>query len=537
MIVNLRMAAGAVALLLLTGCAQLVAQTSTDIQRTEEQARQVQPAPEHPVFRVVPGTYMLGSAREIQKALPPELTGSVQLLLPGNRQQLGDMVAALAEASGIPIRIDNTTLMLGRTGGAAVSGATAGGDSARVARTTPTVTSDPVMLSGTVASVMDQIVARFDLSWDWRDGAIHVFKTKTVTLPLPLLNWATTTTGSISAMAGGTSGGTSGASGGSGSAAGGASGGAAAGSGSATSSVTATEDNWANLQGMAQAVAGTQATVLVDRNTGTLVMTGTPAAIDAVRGWIGQLAARMRQQVAIDVHIYSVTTTLEDTYGFNLNALYKSLQSNFGLSLSGAPTAATISGLTPGSLGVNILSTSNSPMAGSSAIAQALSTLGRVSQVFGQSTVTINGQSTSMQQAENIEYISGSTTTQTANVGAATSVQTGVLTPGFTLDFMPMINGRQITLGMNMLVSTFNSLNPTPVAGTLVDLPQTFSYTFQRSFSLNSGDTLLITGVQGSEYQLNSNGTGSPTNYTLGGGVDAQRTHQLFFIVVEAHLL
>jgi type IVB pilus formation R64 PilN family outer membrane protein len=511
----------------LTGCANVTTQNAAQEVRAEREAKaHTEPAPA-PVFQALTQSYLLGSPRTIKNRLPDVFEQHISLVAPPGQQQLSDLVAMLAQASGVTIHIDNT----GDTSGSPVAKPDASLSASNATTTKPALSTpglvsaqdnkQSLILDGSLRQVLNQITAGRGLWWKWRDDAVHVFRTTTETFNVPALNWASTSTGMISAQSGGATGGAS-----------------SGGAGSATMSTMSKTDAWDNLQKMAQAVAGTDATVFADRNTGVLVVTAIPPEIEAVRAWFKSLSVQMQRQVAIDVHIYSIQTTAEDNYGFNLNALYSALNNKYGLNLVGAPTVAPLSGSTPASFGVSILkSATGTQFAGSTAVLQALSSLGHVSQVFDQSTITINGQPTSMQQAKNIQYINGTSTTQTANVGSTTSVMTGTLTPGFTLNFVPRVNGNHISLGMNMVMSTFDSLNPTVVGNTLVDLPQTSSYTFQRSFSLNSGDTLLLTGLTQDTSQTSHSGVGTPTFFGLGGGVDAQSAHQMFVIVVAARIL
>jgi len=536
---------GVIALLIasqLTSCADIQMQNSAQEKKTEQLAKASQPPASAPVFQTLNQSYLLGSPRTIKHSLPATLEQHVSLVAPAGQQQLNDLIAMLIQSTGVDIHVDNTGETTGSPATKPVTSTSVGGTPVASSTVTPGLVSmpnntHPIILDGSLEQVLNQIAAGRGLWWEWRDDAVHIFRTKTETFNIPALNWSSTSTGMISAQSGGaSSGGGGGGMGGGGASSGGGGGGA----GSATMATMSTTDAWANLQKMAQSVAGTDANVFADRNTNVLVVTAIPPEIEAVRAWVKTLSTQLQRQIAIDVHIYSVQSTAEDTYGFNLNALFNTLNQNYGMSLTGAPAVAAMSGLTPASFGVSILKSATGTagqFTGTSAVAQALSTLGHVSQLFDQSTITINGQPTSMQQAQNIQYISGTSTTQTANVGATSSVTTSTLTPGFTLNFVPTVNGNRISLGMLMVLSTFGSLNPTTVGGSLVDLPQTSSYTFQRSFSLNNGETLLLTGLTQDSTQTTNNGTGSPTFYGLGGGVDAQHAHQLFVIVVSARIL
>jgi type IVB pilus formation R64 PilN family outer membrane protein len=393
---------------------------------------------------------------------------------------------------------------------------------------------------------LNMVTAKNGVWWKYEDGVVRIFRTA-----VPALAWSTKSSGSIVASAGADANGSSGGGGLGGGIGGGIGGGASSGSSTGgqngntstgTTSITNTSDVnvWKGLQKIAQTVAGSGAQVEADAAAGTITVTGTPPQVRHVREWIHGLSRQLERQVAITVHVYNVTVNNEQNYGLNLTEAFQSLGKQYGVSLQGVAPPTPTGGTQPLSFGANILSSATGALGqwrGSSVAVQALATLGRVSQVFSRSAITLNGQPAPIQVAQQTGYLAESSTTQTANVGSTNGLIPGTVTTGFTAMFLPRVIDGHILLGMNMTISNLVGIQTISSGDSSIQVPTVDSSTFQQSVKLKPGQTLLLTGYSQKGGSTTRDGTGSPYFPLLGGGGDATTSNQIIAIVITARIL
>lgn len=300
-----------------------------------------------------------------------------------------------------------------------------------------------------------------------------------------------------------------------------------------------TVDFWSDMEKTARAVAGPLALVAINPSSGSITITGTPLEVRHVEDWVKQLAQQMSQQVLIDIKIYTVRLNQEDNYNWNPGILFRQVSGSLGFNITGVQSPAVTAGLNPANLGLSLVSASgnSTPYSGSTLAFNALSSLGRVTERISQSVVTLNGQPAPVQMATQQGYLASSATTLAANVGSTSTLTPGTLTTGFTALFLPRIVNGKIILGMAMTSSSLNSMTTVTSGQSSIQNPNVDSNTFQQSVALTPGEALMLTGLWKDTSTTLHNGTLTPDNYIVGGGVDESGGKQIVAIVITARIL
>lgn len=527
-----------------------------DIQRgitNEATARAAESASSRPVFRVHEGAWLMGEKVKASKPQPEiynkqvEFKGSIGSLTEAANfiaQRVG--VRATVDASATSGGISSAALMAPPAGGTRTSGpvpATAprvndlssplGAISSPSAAAARLVAPLNVRYEGSFKGFLDIVDAHFGVWSRYNDGTVTFFRTETRTYVLPSLADESGMSGSITTADGSSGGGAGSMAGTSGSSAAGSSG-----RSGQTTTLSVTVKPWESLQQTVKAVAGANAEVVVDKNLGTLTVTGEPPQCDRVEEFVKSLTAMYGKQVAIDVKIYDVRVTREDNYGLNLELAYTNASGHTGVSFSSASAPKVSGSASPLTLGASIMS---GPLAGSKAVVQALSSLGNVSQVVARSGVTQNGKVLALQTATLQDYVPQAQTTLAANVGSTSSIQTGSVTYGFTSSFLPKVVDGRILMTFDMTLSDLLPLQPFSTGGsanqTTVQLRTMPTNRFEQSVTLKPGETLVLTGLRNQKASTTNNGVGDPSMAALGGGVGATRGDTVIAIVISARLL
>lgn len=381
---------------------------------------------------------------------------------------------------------------------------------------------------GTLANFLDIVASRYGISWEWTGTEIRFFRLATRTFRVVGLPGDTTLTSKISNQSG---------------SAANTGGGATTSGGSAS---TSTQDMSITVSGMSvwraieesiRTMLSTSGKVAVTPATGTVTVTDTPAVVAAVERFINDQNATMSRQVVVNVRVLAVTLSDSDNYGINWNAVYNSLSGNFGWSWKNAfATDPTASALT-----LKILSTAggtgNSNIkawSGSEAVINALSSQGRVSQVTSTNLVTLNNQPVPMQVGQQRSYLASSSTTQTANVGATTTLTPGLLTTGFAMNLVPhIIDTVRLALQYSIDLSSLVDIKSVTSNGSTIQTPVIDTRNFLERVMLTTGDVLVVAGFEQAAASSSLDGIGQSSNVALGGNVQGSRDRTVLVILLQ----
>lgn len=544
-------AATVAAATLLSGCGVMETRNLQNAIGSDAHAAYADAPRSRPVFRVHEGAWLMGE--KIRASKPQPDIYNKHVVFRGTLGSLTEAASWIAQSIGVRATVDASAVATAVSGtaptqpaGAArptgpipmggtprvdltasLASASVTGASAGMAMTPPL----NLRYEGSFKGFLDAVEAHFGVWSRYNDGTVSFFRTETRTFMLPSLADSSSMNGSIT-TSDSSSGGTAGAGGN------GGSGGSGAGRSGQSMTMSTEMKPWETLQATAKAVAGASADVVVDKNLGTLTVTGDPVQCDRIEQFVKGLVAMYGKQVAIDVQVYEVRVTREDNFGLNLSLAYQSSSGQPGVSFSSASTPTISGSATPMNLGATIMS---GPFAGSKAVVQALSTLGNVSQVVSRSGVTQNGKVLALQTATLQDYVAQSQTTLAANVGSTSSIQTGTVTYGFTSNFLPKVVDGRILMNFDMTLSDLLPLQRFNSGGdanqTSVQLRTMPTNRFTQSITLKPGESLVLTGLRNQKASTTNNGVGEPWMAALGGGVGALKGDTVIAIMISARLL
>jgi type IVB pilus formation R64 PilN family outer membrane protein len=381
-----------------------------------------------------------------------------------------------------------------------------------------------VYRSGDLKGLLDTAAARFGVSWKYTQGAIEFLHVDTRSFQIS----AVPGDAALSANVGNTS------SNNGDMASSVPSGGGAASGGNSNSQSTAVRSQlsvFSSLEKSVSAMLSQHGSVVSSNATGTLTVTDTPAILARVEKFIERENRTLSRQVMINVTVLAVTVGEDDSYGLKWDLVYGDLLKRFGVkSTFGAGQNST-------SFSASILDTSGSRFAGSSLMISALSTQGKVRKETSASVATLNHQPVPVQVARQTAYLKSSQTTISANVGSSTSLTPGLVTSGFTMTVLPnLLDNGTVMLQFSTDISTLRRINTVSSTGTtggsVIQTPEIDTRNFLQRVAMKSGQTLVVSGFEQMEGNVDRQGTGSPSNFLFGGGVASRVSKEVIVILV-----
>ncbi len=419
-------------------------------------------------------------------------------------------------SGALPVPDDNGRIPLDRLGGA-------GGGQPQAAP----VTLNGLRWQGPLAGLLDSVAARTGLSWRTEQGAVVFYLTQTRTFRFAFLNTrvssnASVSSGSTSSM------GTSGGSGGGDN--------SVSGDSSSSQKTTTLQDRDAY-----EDIRKTMETILtpekgrywLSESTGVLTVTDTPQVLETVARYVDEQNRDMNRQVQLSVKVLSISNTRNEQFGIDWGLIYKSLQ-QAGATLNNA--GGEIAGAT--SAGVSILDTATGSAArfsGSSLLIKALSEQGDISVVTSQDSIVTNLTPVPIQMANQTVYVAGSATTTTTDVGATTTLTPGMITTGFNMTLLPLIQPSgnvQLQLNFNLsdppTIRSFTSKD----GNSYIEMPYTKLRSLSQKVNLCAGQSLVLTGFSQDNTSVNKRGTFTPGNFLFGGGRNGEHGRSTLVIII-----
>ncbi|WP_300731672.1 PilN family type IVB pilus formation outer membrane protein [Pseudomonas sp.] len=389
-----------------------------------------------------------------------------------------------------------------------------------------------IKFNGRVSALLDLVTSRLGLAWQYSptERAVRVYDFDTRVFEVYAFGDQQVIENTVkSGMT--TTSGTSGGSTGSGSGASGESGSHQ--STQVTLNTSILSDIEQNVQAMLS--PSPPGRLFMAASTGTLTVTDRPEVLARVEAYLAKTNRAITRQVLFNVKVFEVTLTDKDQLGLDWSAVYKSLSSNWGFSLSN-----TLAGLSDNAVSgsIGIVDGANSPWAGSTAIIKALAEQGRVSNVRSPSVTTLNLQPAPIQIGNVKGYIPSSTTSTTASVGTSTSLNAGTITSGFNMTLLP-----RITQDDEVLVMISINMSSKPIFQTFTSNDssvQTADYdtkVLSPKVKLRSGQTLILSGFDEKTEDATFSGVGKPRFWGLGGAQSRTSTHSVLVVLITPILL
>lgn len=373
--------------------------------------------------------------------------------------------------------------------------------------------------NGNFKSFLDTVAARFGVYWKYVNGAVQFYHTDSRTFQINAIPGDSTFSATV------TSGATS-----NGSAPGGASGVGSAGgvtsNNSQNTGVSSQLSVYSSIEKTIVAMLSSYGKVVASPATGTITVVDTPETLDRVATFVETENQSLSRQISINVTVLAVTMTNSDNYGIQWNVIYQDLLSKYGIRNTVASTNGT-------SFSAGILQSSSSKFAGSELIIQALSEQGKVRRETTASVVTLNNQPVPVQVAKQTSYLKSSQTTITALVGSTTTLTPGIVTSGFNMSILPhVLNNGTVMLQFSTDISALRGLRTVSSNSSSIETPEIDTRNFLQRVSMKSNETLIISGFEQTDDNLDQNGVGTPKNFLFGGGYKGASNKEAIVILI-----
>lgn len=373
---------------------------------------------------------------------------------------------------------------------------------------------------GSLTGLLDRLSSRLGISWEYKNGQIELYRLLTRTFVLKANPGATEFASSL-----GKDGGES---------------------GFASSSKVTMESQfsvWQSVENSVRSMLSSSGKLSVSQATGTITITDTKQVVESVADYIDRENSILTRMVSLKVEILSVRLRDADEFGLDWDLIYRQINNGaqrFSFTL-GSPTSLTSA--QSGGIGFNILAPIGEGLGqynGSSAIFNALSSIGRTNVVTTSSATTLNRQPVPVAITNQVAYLAETTPAQGGIAGgnAVPGLKPGIVTTGFLLNFLPtVLDSNSILLQFSLDISELQRLGTFSVGSGVtqqaIQTPEVSGTQFLQRVAIKPGETLVLSGYDryfGQYDQRTLDRNGQPG---LGGSRAGRNDREILVILVS----
>lgn len=403
--------------------------------------------------------------------------------------------------------------------------------------------------SGNLVELLNNICAKTDTMWSYKDGKIVISELETRTWFLKSLPGDVQVQNQVNSASGMQS-----QSGGSG------------GGGGSQSSGTQAQNNvqniqfnlanslWENIQTSVKSMLSKRGSVNIMPSTSSIAVTDKPSVIVKVDNFIKKQNEMLKRQVQIDVQILQVETNAEDNYGINWNVILKDVAGSISINgqpgVGGGPSPSdgkSLTGMVPiftpnTTTQAFTFGAGQGELNGSQLLINALSTVAKTALINSTAATTLNNQPVPVQVVEQQGYVASITTTMggggTGGATTQTAINPGQISYGFVLNILPNVeDSGLVNLQISLNLSSLKKMTNFTSGGATVQLPDMYQRNTMQKVTMRSGDTYVLTGFDSDLNEITNTGVGGATMWLFGGGVNASKTRSRFVLLVTPRVI
>lgn len=279
-------------------------------------------------------------------------------------------------------------------------------------------------------------------------------------------------------------------------------------------------DIWADTEKAVKALLSPEGSVVGNQAAGTITVRDRAQNVRQVANYIAETNKRLSRQIALLINVWALEVSDENEAGLDLQAIF----ANDDVSI----VAGSLSALGgPGTASATIVS---GKLKDSTGVLKALKEWGNATQATSGGGLAVSNQPLSAQAIQRINYIAGSSTSQ-SDYGQTTEITPGEVTTGFSMTVTPhILDRRRVLLQYTINLVLLDELREYATNDLTIQLPKTSTRAFTQRSSMQMGQTLILAGFQDQTQKLaNSMGL-----FSFGRGAKYGKTLLVITMQLEA---
>ena len=494
--------------------AMMNARVNSEIQQLTKQT------PESLAVRTLPGNWIGSTAIQSAEQVPPILQQAIRLAT-SEPHTIAEIASRITWKTGIPVRVDPDLYTTYQTETDIAYG----------------VVSEHVGLSpltairyrheGSIQDFLDTVTARLGIVWRYEDRQIHLARLSSRLFTIHLLPGTAQSDATVGGQIRSDTALASGLEAGNGTT------GQLSGGNSdevqQTTDISSSLDRWGELIDAVASLLSSLGRLSASPSIGTILVTDTPVALHRIERFIDDINAQLIRQIALNVHIFSVSGEAGAEAGLNWELIFNNDRFRTRL------LSPTLSGNT-GTISLGVIeprdSTGND-FAGTTAIIQALNNQSNLSTLTSANLITLNNQPAPVQVTRSVGYLRSISNVVTGTTGVSeTTLEPGRVTSGFVMTVTPRILAQDhILLRFAADLSSLLGFSSQVSSGARIQTPETDERAFLQEVIMRSGQSLVLSGFEQISSNRQEEGLGRARNWLAGTGKLGQAKTRILIVI------
>lgn len=361
---------------------------------------------------------------------------------------------------------------------------------------------------GSLVGLLDVITGKLGLFWRYERGEIIIkrseTKTYTVDLPSGKVSFESDTQSDIG-------------------------GGDTGSSGHATKMEFTPEGSWENLSTSVESMLSSSGKHGYSDVQGILTVTDTPQVHTRVEQYIKTINSIASRQVAVEAHVFEITSDDSGEFDANIMALYD-WKGDLNLGIDGALWSV--------GKGIGRDAANNRFDSSSEATLNMLRTNRNSSLVTSSTIYAMNGHPTPFQQINEVTYVAERSVTTVEGGTTEASVTPGKTSEGISMMIMPRImsDGR-VMMNFSIDTSSILAMNKEGSEGQEITMPERASNRYQQVVTVRSGEPLMIAGLERTNHDATYKSPLGRYSWIAGGSKSGGKTRVMTMIVLTPFVM
>jgi type IVB pilus formation R64 PilN family outer membrane protein len=371
--------------------------------------------------------------------------------------------------------------------------------------------------AGELRALLDRVTAQANMSWRYNEGSVEVYRFETKVYQLAVLPGVTTFSGTVSNRN------TSGT-------------GATASTSGQDTKYEIKQAFWAgvkdDIKGLVQG-----GSYSVSETNGTVTVTGTPQVLVGVASYVKNMNALHTRQVALDVRVYAVDVNSGNDFGLSWDLVFSNLKNGLGVTGQNPVTLPSVNGL--GLLSAVLGPSSSSKFANSSAVVNALSSIGNTTVAAESSQMVLAGETVSLNSLHEVSYLAEITSTPVPNAQPTIALKPGTVTEGFAMTLTPnIISGDFIQLAGSIDIASLGAFSKQGPSDNQITTPDRTTRAIPLRVGLKTGETYVF-GLRQNTSDVSDSGVGGTSILAtpFGGQHGSKESRKTIVVTVTPHII
>lgn len=298
-------------------------------------------------------------------------------------------------------------------------------------------------------------------------------------------------------------------------------------------SITSKVDPLVSMQSSVEGMLSSKGKATISTVSNTITVTDYPGVLDRVAEMIEQINARSSRSIVLDFEVITISNETLDSLGLTIDFVFENLSGLWGSALNSTSGNDQTQSRTFQSSIID----PNYNYSGTSFTADAINKITKSATTRREVMSVAVNQPSSIHIGTARDVVTSTENTVVPNVGVVTSTEKRIINTGLVLDLIPtVLSDNSIQMAIQVDISDLVALEVFETGTGRLQNPVEDKIQKTMISKLKDGETGLVAAYVRNTTKQQQTGTGKPSVWALGGGVNSASDTEHVLVLMTPHL-